>query len=329
MTGLQAVIAVALPAAIVLPHLIPLHRVTPLVAAVVWLCVLSLRALVAIGGALFVFVFLPQTGVYDAVADWCLHEVLPLIAGHLGLSGHPLVHAAIVVPGLALAASVLWLMCGVARAWLLVRAKLRRALGEGPHGSTIIEDDGIVVAVTGVGRSRILISRTALGAMDPDELEASLSHELGHIHRRHRPLLLLASILVALSRMLPGTRSAERELRFSLERDADNYAVRRTRDPLALASAICKAATSRTPAAATGLAGSGRLALRLDYLEGQVAPASPWLERGTRLMAAGLVAVTLGLSATLPTWALAVPQGEHSLSATGSACQHEMPPAPG
>ncbi len=326
MTGLQADIAFALPAAIVLPHLIPLHRVTPAVAAVIWLCALGLRALVAVGGALFVFVYMPQTGVYEAVADWCLHELFPLIAAHLGLSGHPLVHAAIVVPGLALAASVLWLIFGLARAWLLVRSKLRRALGEGPHGSTIIEEKGIVVAVTGVGRSRILVSRTALGAMDADELEASLSHELGHIRRRHRPALLLASMLVALGRLLPGTRSAEQELRFSLERDADDYAVRRTADPLALASAICKAATSRTPMGTTALSGGGRVGLRLDYLEGQVAPVAPWLERGTRLLAAGLVAVTLGLAVTLPTWALAVPLGGHSLSATDSACAHDMPP---
>ncbi len=324
MTGLQVGVALALPGAIVLPHLVPLQRVTPAVAAVVWLCALSLRALVAIGGALFVFVYMPQTGVYEAVANWCLHEVLPLIAGHLGLSGHPLVHAAIIVPGLALAASVLWLLFGLTRGWLLVRAKLRRALGEGPHGSTIIEDEGIVVGVTGVGRSRILISRTALQAMDPEELEASLSHELGHVHRRHRPLLLLSSVLVALGRMLPGTRCAAAELRFSLERDADDYAVRRTRDPLALASAICKAASSRAPAGATALASSGRVALRLDYLEGQARRASPSLERRSRILAAVLVAVTLGLAATLPIWALAVPRAGPVLSAARSACTDGM-----
>lgn len=325
MTGLQVGIAVTLPAAIVVPHLIPLHRVTPTVAAVVWLCALGLRALVAIGGALFVFVYMPQTGIYGAVADWCLHEVLPLVTAHLGLSGHPLVHAAIVVPGLALAASVLWLLFGLTRAWLLVRATLRRTLGEGPHGSTIIEDEGIVVGVTGVGRSRILISRAALGAMDPEELEASVSHELGHIHRRHRPLLLLSSVLVALGRMLPGTRSAEEALRFSLERDADDYAVRRTRDPLALASAICKAASSRPPAGATALSGTGRVSLRLDYLEGQARRAGPGLERSSRMLAAILVTITLGLSATLPSWALAVPQAEQGTSAVGSGCTHEMP----
>lgn len=325
MTGLQVGVAVTLPAAIVLPHLVPLHRVTPTVAALIWLCALGLRALVAIGGALFIFVYMPQTGLYEAVADWCLHAVLPLITAHLGLSGHPLVHAAIVVPGLALAASVLSLLFGLARAWVLVRATLRRTLGEGPHGSTIIEDDGIVVGVTGVGRSRIVVSSAALGAMDPGELEASVSHELGHINRRHRPLLLLSSVLVALGRMLPGTRAAEEELRFSLERDADEYAVRRTHDPLALASAICKAAGSRTTAGTTALSGTGRVSLRLDYLEGQARRAGPELERGSRVLATVLVATTLGLSATLPSWALAVPQDQQGLSAVESACNHDMP----
>ena len=121
----EAAVAVAVPAAVGLPHLLPLHRVKPATAAVVWLAALAIRALVAIGGAIFAFVYMPRTGVYDAVAHWCWHEVLPVVTTHLGLSGHPVIHAAILLPALALAASVLWLLFGLARAWLLLRVRLR------------------------------------------------------------------------------------------------------------------------------------------------------------------------------------------------------------
>lgn len=323
MLALEAGIALTVPALVALPHLLPLQRVTPCLAALVWICTLGLRALVAIGGAVFVLVYLPQTGVYDAVAHWCWHEALPLVATHLGLSGHPLIHAATVLPGLALAASVLWLLFGLMRAWLALRAKLRHAVGEGPLGSTIIQDDDIVVGVAGLGRGKIVVSDVALGAMDAAELEASLCHELGHIRRRHRPLLLLASVLSALGRMLPGTAAAQRALRFHLERDADDYAVAHTRDPLALASAICKAATGGAVAGATGLGGSGCVAMRLDYLEGEAERAGRTLEHGIRVLAVALVLTFAGLVATLPSWAMAVPKAEHTLSAAGTHCPED------
>lgn len=320
MTGLELAAVVAVPAAIVVPHLLPLHKVSPASAAAVWLAALALRALTAVGGAIFALVYLPQTGVYEAVAHWCWNEALPILAAHLGVSGHPLIHAAVLLPGLAVAASVLWLLFGLARGWLLLRTRLTHTLGEGPLGSTVIEDRQVVVGVTGVGRGRIVVSDRALGLMDPRELEASLSHEIAHIRRRHRPLLLLGSLLTALGRALPGTRRAERELRFSLERDADEYAVRQTDDPLSLASAICKAAGAAPLPSAIGLSDGGRLTLRLDILAGEAPRAGRTLERGARLLGLGLTMMVIGLSATLPNWALAAPRAEHTVSAVGQHC---------
>lgn len=79
---------------------------------------LTLRVLAAVGVAAFVFVYLPHTAAFRAMADWCLHDLMPLLATDLGLSGHPLAHLAAVLPGLALGASVLWVAGGLARAWL-------------------------------------------------------------------------------------------------------------------------------------------------------------------------------------------------------------------
>ena len=302
----EPAIAVGIVLAVALPHALPLQRVAPVVAATVWLNALLLRAAVAIGGAIFLFVYLPQTGLFEALARWCLHQVVPLLAMHLGLSGHPLAHAAPVLPALALAASLMWLLVGLARAWVALRRQLRAALGVGPGGSTVIPDDEVVVAVTALGRPRIVLSAAALGVMDPDELRASVAHERGHLRRRHRPLLLLGSVLSALARLLPWTRAAERELAFHLERDADEFAVRETRDPLALASAICKAAQSRAPAW-TGLAGRGPVSSRLALLVDGCPPRSAVVERAATALAALLAVMTLAIAVTVPAWISASP----------------------
>lgn len=318
MTALELAVAVVLPVAIVTPHLVPLDRVAPTTAGAVWLLALSLRALVAIGGALFVFVYLPQTGLFHAIADWCLHEVVPLATTHVGLSGHPLAHFAVVVPGLALAASLLWMLFGLTRAWIALRLHLRRrALGAGPQGTTVVADPEVIVAVPGLGRSRVVVSKAALGAMDADELRASVAHERGHLRRRHRPLLFLGSVLSALSRLLPGTAAAKRQLTLSLERDADEFAVRATGDPLALASAICKAAGTKPSAALASLAGKGGVSVRLEHLtNAPAARGGPRLERSTRLLASLLAGLTLALAITLPGWALAAPAGASQLQPT-------------
>lgn len=316
----EVAIAVGIVVAVALPHALPLQRVAPVVAAAVWLNALLLRAAVAIGGAIFLFVYLPQTGLFEALARWCLHEVVPLLAMHLGLSGHPLAHAAPVLPALALAASLMWLLVGLARAWVALRRQLRAALGVGPGGSTVIADEEVVVAVTALGRPRIVLSAAALGVMDPEELRASVAHERGHLRRRHRPLLLLGSVLSALARPLPWTRAAERELAFHLERDADEFAVRETRDPLALASAICKAAQRRAPAW-TGLAGRGPVSSRLALLVDDGPPRSTVVERGATALAALLAVMTLAIAVTVPAWIAASPAAA-AQSVSGPPCHH-------
>jgi Zn-dependent protease with chaperone function len=320
---LEALVAVTVPAAICVPHLLPLHRVAPGTASAVWLLALCLRALVTIAAAIFFFLYLPQTELFSQVASWCLHNILPIISGHLGLSGHPLAHFAAVLPGLVIAASVLWMLAGLARAWIALRVHLaRRALGLGPHGSTVVDDDEIVVAVTRLGRGRIVVSRTALGLLDRDELEASLAHELGHLHLRHRPLLVIGALLSALARPLPGTRGAHRALIFNLERHADEYAVARTRDPLALASAIAKAAVP-APAGMAGLGGQGGVALRMSYLvAGGCQRSARGIERLARATCALLALLVLGLSATLPAWGLTAPAKASAADLAVDDCHH-------
>ena len=218
MTSLELALVAGVLAAIAAPHVLPLDRVTPLWAAWLWLSGLALRALAAAGLAVFVLVYLPTTDLFRAIAEWCWHDLLPVLAFDLGISGHPLAPAAAIAPALALAASLLWLFGGLVRAWLTLRGRLAMALGEGPRGSTVVDEAQILVGVTRVGRGRIVISHAALWNLDAEELAACLAHEEAHI-RRHRPLLLAGSVLGALGRALPGTRAAERELAFQLERN--------------------------------------------------------------------------------------------------------------
>jgi Zn-dependent protease with chaperone function len=103
--------------------------------------------------------------------------------------------------------------------------------------------------------------------LDDAELAAGLEHEWGHINRGHRLLSVLGHGLFALARLVPGTGLALRQLTLQLERDADEYAVRRTGDPLALASAICKSARLAPRQWAVGAQLSGSMgAFRLEPL---------------------------------------------------------------
>lgn len=296
----EAVLIVALVAAVVAPHVLALDTVSPRTASFVWLTALVLRGLVSLGAAAFALVYLPGTEVFSAIARWCWHAVVPLLTMHLGLSGHRLAHGALVVPSLLLAGSLLWVLFGLARGALALWLRLRGATrGSGPLGATVVIAPDVLVAVTAFGKGRVLVSEGALRAMDRDELAAGLAHELGHLHRWHRPLLLLAAVLSALGRPLPGTRAAALGFEFSLERDADEYAVRHTRDPLALASAICKAARgpAEPPALAIALAGRTPATLRVAHLVGDRRRAGALREWGTRALAAGMAAVALALGA--------------------------------
>jgi hypothetical protein len=320
MTSLELALVAGVPAAIAAPHVLPLDRVTPLWAAWLWLSGLALRALAAAGFAVFVLVYLPTTDLFRALAEWCWHDLLPVLAFDLGISGHPVAHAAVIAPVLALAASLLWLFGGLVRAWLTLRGRLARALGKGPRDSTVVDEARILVGVTRVGRGRIVISHAALWTLDAEELAACLAHEEAHIRRRHRPLLLAGSVLGALGRALPGTRSAERELAFQLERDADEYAVRETHDSLALASAICKAASDVPAPILVGLGGGGRLTRRLRYLvDDAPSRGGVFLEGSVRaltvLLATGAVCLALGV----PIWVTAAGPIDTALSAV---CPH-------
>lgn len=295
--------ALTIPAAAALmmvPHRLDLTRVAPMSAVTVWVSALALRAGLTISAALAVLVLAPQSGSFQDLAQACWH------AAGIDLSGHPLADAATALPAIALGASLVWLAVELIRSAAALRGYLRRhGRGRGPLGTTLVAEPEVLLAASTIGRARVLVSDGAVARLDREELAAALAHEFGHLQRWHRPLLTLGRALAALSRPLPGSRVAERQLHLSLERDADEYAVARTHDALSLASAICKAAGGAVPYGVAAL-GGGHVGVRLEQLvehEGRRRSGERF-ERSARVLAALMAATTLALVTFVPAWAI-------------------------
>lgn len=154
-----------------------------------------------------------------------------------------------------------------------------------------------VVAVTGVRRAELFVSRAVLATCTAEELAVIAAHERAHLaahDNRSRLLFLLA----------PGVGAAGAELEQRWNDTAEEIAdlqARAAGDGLTLASALTKVARlafspSPTPCLASALIGGDTLELRVRRL---VAPAQP---AGRSLRAVGLVA--LAPVAVAAAWAL-------------------------
>jgi Zn-dependent protease with chaperone function len=237
--------------ALVLPHRFDLRPLAPRAAAVVWLCVICLRALAVLAAALALEIIVPALGPLRPLATACIH------APGGSFSVHTIADLVLALPTVALAGSLALAVVDLRRASRGVQRLVRDdAVGAGPAGSVVVADPRPLLAAAGLRRPRIVVSAGALIALDDPELAAALAHERGHIARGHRYMLVAAQLAYALGRFLPGTRAATRELVFELERDADRYALAQDHEPSVLASAICKAAMSALDAPLLGLGGS-------------------------------------------------------------------------
>ena len=301
-------LAAVLGGAVALPHVLRLERTSPSLAAALWLSALALRALIALFAALAAVVVLPRTEVFALVTHWCWHAAMPLLATHLGLDGHRVGDAALLLPAAVLAVSAISVAVGIVKATRAVaRLVQRAAVGTGPQDSVIVGDGDVVVATAGMRRPLVLVSAGALASFDDEELAASLEHENGHIARRHRYVLVAAELCRALARFIPGTRRAIDELRFHLERDADRFALQRRHEPVVLASAIVKAAQSRSTPALAALGGGG-VPRRIRALLDGAATSQPVDGLAIRSAVAVLLTLVIGLAVALPPVALGAMQ---------------------
>ncbi len=312
--------AAALASGLALPHLWPRRWLTPTTGIALWLSVLGLRTVIAAIAVIVFVLYIPATQLFQLITHWCFHAVIPFIAVHLGFSGHTLGDAALLVPALAITVSASYALYGSWRAARLVRSLLRSgSLGVGPKRSVLVGGPEVVVAAAGLVRPRIIVSTGALTQLDDDELEAGFEHELGHINRKHRFWALAGQLMHSVARLLPGSRRAIEELHFHLERDADEYAVRRTGDPLALANAICKAALGdqRHGAAAFSLAGHVGRARLAALIERRNQPGSLARVAG---LALAVVPATIALALLLSAPTIASVGLEQATGSVGPYC---------
>ena len=300
--AMTAALAAIVAAGIVLPHALRLQRVAPITAIVLCLSSLALRAIACLLAVIYLLFFLPRTEPFVALTHWCAHVALPVGGWELAVEGHGVGALSLYAPGIVLAASLAWMCVAGARDARAARHLVaEHAVGLGPRNSLIVGGSDVLFAVAGIVHPRILVSAGALASLDDDELAAGLDHEEGHIARRHRFVMLLAVVLRALGRAVPGSDRSVRELAFHLERDADRWALRRQNDGVALASVICKAATSeRTlPPALVGL-GDTDVRERLGQVLNRRSGTTRRAGAAFNALATAMVACTLLVSAVVP-----------------------------
>lgn len=100
--------------------------------------------------------------------------------------------------------------------------------------------DRPLALTSGIFRPTVLLSTWMLKHLDQNELEATLAHELEHVARRDYLVIFLATLLRDAFFYIPTSRAVYQQLQQEKELVCDEIAVRVTRRPLALASALTK-----------------------------------------------------------------------------------------
>jgi Zn-dependent protease with chaperone function len=114
-------------------------------------------------------------------------------------------------------------------------------LGVAPPKARLVQDeDGAYLYCRGFLSPLILVSTGTLATLSPEELDAALAHEVGHVAGRH---LALCWGLIAVRSILlfnPVAQILGRSAILEMEREADDASAGTTGSPGALASALAK-----------------------------------------------------------------------------------------
>lgn len=120
--------------------------------------------------------------------------------------------------------------------------RLARAAGLS-HAPLLTVSEGLHSPVAlGILRPEICMPRRAVEGLAPCQQEAMLAHELGHVARRDALWMPLERWLAALLWLQPLVCVARRRIREATELACDAFAVRVTREPLALAECLAEVA---------------------------------------------------------------------------------------
>jgi Zn-dependent protease with chaperone function len=229
------------------------------------------------------------------------------LAGMFGADGGtPVIIVAVrlacLAAGLALLASLCWVLVAVSAAALQARRRQRALLTLLAHGDpkvpgALVVDYPSAAAYCLPGlRSQIVVSVGTLELLGRGELAAVLAHERAHLRERHDLVLLP---FIALLRAFPKSATctdAHRAVALLIEMLADDHALR-ARPARELASALVRFGTAGACPAPAGTlaAGEGEVAARVTRLMQPVRPLPTAAVLAICLAAALLVAAPITL----------------------------------
>ncbi len=118
-------------------------------------------------------------------------------------------------------------------------------LAVNPPGVYVVEDDDLVIFSTTGKNPAIFVSTGLFQALTKDEMNAALAHEIAHITRSRRPVLLAAFFLRMILFFNPIALIEFRRVVRNEEKICDDVAIAVTGRPTALAGALKKFYTVR------------------------------------------------------------------------------------
>jgi beta-lactamase regulating signal transducer with metallopeptidase domain len=183
------------------------------------------------------------------------------------------------------------------RAWMQSARPLGRAHALVPAFE--IDGDAPMMALAGVLRPRLLVTRALVAALTDEELAASVAHEIGHCRARDNLKRLVMRAAPDFLTSTPAARTLERRWASAAEHAADRMRDNATPDArFALASALVKVARLMPPSAASAepistLVGGGDIASRVQRLLEDRPPAGARGRLSNWLAVAGLAVLVV------------------------------------
>jgi Peptidase family M48 len=172
------------------------------------------------------------------VFGWCRHLVAVAVPPWLGLAA---------TAGLAV-------ICGTAGRTWRIHQQLRAQPGDEPILVVPLES-AVAYSLPGTP-GQIVVSSGMLSRLDPDERRVLFADEQSHLRHRHHRYLLIADLAAA----VPLLRPLRNQVRFAVERWADEDAAAQVGNRELVARTLARAALAQSdgaPAAALAAAGGG------------------------------------------------------------------------
>lgn len=188
-----------------------------------------------------------------------------------------------------------------------------------------ISDEVISPMAMGVWRATILLPVSAAMHLTPEELEAILAHELGHIRRWDYACNLLQTALETVLFFHPAVWWLSKTVRYRREVCCDEIAVSSCSDALVYAQTLLRLEEQKIERTrlAMALHGGGSLLGRVKKILGEEGQMDNRMTGGVRVAVAGAVLLGLALG---PKWNVAVaavrPAVDHSIATIVAVAQN-------